>query len=100
MIDWFNLAANALWILGCAVALAALSYASWESSRNQEPMSARLKRPPLQAALTLGGMLFFLGLAAVENDLLLRIIYAVLAGLSFILMLSAFWMMRKSAPPT
>ena len=100
MIDWFNLAVNALWVLGCAVVLAALSYASWEASRNQELMSARLKRPSIQAALALGGTLFFLGLAAVENDLLLRIIYAVLAGLSFILMLSTFWTMRKSVPPT
>ncbi len=100
MIDWFNLAVNALWVLGCAVVLAALSYASWEASRNQERMSARLKRPPLQAALALGGTLFFLGLAAVENDLLPRVFYIVLAALSFILLLAAFWMMRKSAPPT
>lgn len=99
MIDWFNLAANALWVLGCAVVLAALSYASWEASRDQERMSARLKRPPARAALSIGGMLVFLGLAAVESDLLPRVFYIVLAVLSIILALSALWTMRKAAPP-
>ncbi len=89
MIDWFNLAANALWVLGCAVVLAALSYASWEASRDQERMSARLKRPPARAALAIGGTLVFLGLAAVESDLLSRVFYIVLA------VLSLFWRYRR-----
>ena len=31
MINWMNLAANTLWILGCAAALAILSYANWRA---------------------------------------------------------------------
>lgn len=63
MIDWFNVAFNALWILGLAVALAALSYASWEAWMFQESFAARLRRPPIQAAFCLAGLLFCLGLA-------------------------------------
>ena len=40
MIDWFNLAANSLWILGCAIALAVLSYASWQASLRREKIGA------------------------------------------------------------
>jgi hypothetical protein len=31
MIEWGGLAANSLWILGCALALATLSFAGWWS---------------------------------------------------------------------
>lgn len=99
MIDWYNLAANALWILGCSVVLAALSFASWEASRSRERMITHLKRPAQQAALALGGMLTFLGLVAVESNLLARVIYAALAALSFLVMLSALRAMRKPSPP-
>ena len=32
MIDWLNLIANTFWILGCALALATVSYAGWQAS--------------------------------------------------------------------
>ncbi len=98
MIDWFNLAANGLWILGCAVVLAAISYASWEASYNQERMIACLRRPSARSALTLGGTLFFLGLAAVESDMLTRVFFALLATLCFSLMLLALRAVRKAVP--
>jgi hypothetical protein len=78
MIDWANLAANALWILGCAVALATLSYASWEASAYHEKFSLRLKRPGIQAALNLGGFLFASGLAATSDSTLEIILWLVL----------------------
>ena len=39
MIDWFDLAANSLWIIGCAVALASLSYAIWMASMRQKKVA-------------------------------------------------------------
>ena len=80
MIDWLNLGANALWILGCAVALAVLSYASWEASVYREKFSQRLKRPGIQAALNLGGFLFASGLAATSDSGIEIILWLVLAA--------------------
>lgn len=67
MIDWLDVGANALWILGSAVVLAVLSYASWEASEYQGNFSARMRRPALQAVLYLGGFLFSCGLAATSS---------------------------------
>ena len=89
MIDWFNLAANALWILGCAIALATLSYTSWEASVQQEKMVARLKRPSAQAALNLAGLLIFLGLGVLSDILWLKVIYTILALLFLALMVAS-----------
>lgn len=63
MIDWGNLAANALWILGCAAALAGLGYASWQASIYHTKMSVQLSRPSFQSALCFAGLLFSLGMA-------------------------------------
>jgi hypothetical protein len=67
MIDWLNLAWNALWIAGLAVGLATLSYTSWEASVYKEKFSARLRRSAPQAALSLAGVLFCLGLAGTSQ---------------------------------
>jgi len=80
VIDWANLAANALWILGCAIALATLSYAYWEASEYKEKMGARLRRPSYQSALSLAGLLFCLGLAGTSGSTLQRIVWLLLAA--------------------
>jgi hypothetical protein len=79
MIDWINVASNAVWILGCAIALAALSYASWEASLYHEKLATRLKRPSILAALYLGGLLVSLGMAATAGSLLEIILWLLLA---------------------
>jgi hypothetical protein len=80
MIDWFNVAGNALWILGCAIALAALSYASWEASLSGEKFLTRLRRPAVLASLYLAGLLFSLGLAATSGRSLETVLWLALAG--------------------
>lgn len=100
MIDWANLAANGLWILGCAVILATLSYASWDASTLSEKMGARIGRPSYQMALSLGTFLFTLGLAASTGGLFARIIWGVLALLSIVsLILAARQARRESKLP-
>jgi hypothetical protein len=79
MINWGNLAANAAWIVGCAIALAALSYASWEAAESGEKFSARLQQRSYQLAFDLAGLLFCLGLAATSSNLLLAIAWLALA---------------------
>lgn len=67
MIDWLNLAANSLWIIGCAVGLAAISYASWEASLNQVKLRQKLRGAGYQAAFNAAGLLFCVGLAGLSS---------------------------------
>ena len=78
MIDWGNLAVNALWILGCSLALAAFSYASWQASVHGEKITVSLKSPGIRLSLHLGGLLFCLGLALGADSLLEKIVWALL----------------------
>jgi hypothetical protein len=84
MIDWVNLAANALWIVACAWALATFSYASWEASYYHEKLRQRLGRPAIQLSFTLAGALFCAGLAATSQGWL-RIGVWVVLGLLFLI---------------
>jgi hypothetical protein len=79
MIDWISVGSNALWILGCAIGLATLSYASWEASVYDEKFTTRLKRTPVLASLNLAGLLFSLGLAATADSVIEKILWLVLA---------------------
>jgi hypothetical protein len=97
MIDWGNLAANALWILGCALALGTLSFASWEASLYKEKITTRLRRPALQFALNLAGLLFCLGLAATEKRLIVTILWLVL-GVLFLAQLVNNLIQRRNKP--
>jgi hypothetical protein len=67
VIDWINLAANSLWILGCTLALATVSYASWDASRQQIKLRQQLQGIGYQAALNISGLLFCLGLASLSS---------------------------------
>ena len=82
VIDWFNLAANSLWIIGCALALAAFSYASWQASMFNETLRARLETPGIQRALFFAGLLFCMGQAMLSDSLLVTVLWGVL-GLAF-----------------
>jgi hypothetical protein len=77
MIDWIGVGSNALWILGCAIGLGTLSYASWEASVYNEKFTARLSRAPILACLNLAGFLFSLGLAATSDTAIERILWLV-----------------------
>lgn len=81
MIDWLNLAANSLWIVGLALALAVVSYASWEAAQSAEKLRARLAHPARQAALDFAGALFCLGLAATSASWWEKLLWGALAGL-------------------
>lgn len=63
MIDWLSVAANSLWILGCAVILAAVSYYVWVASQASQSILSQFEKP---AFLTI----FFLGLALIGLGLL------------------------------
>lgn len=87
MIDWLNLAGNALWILGSALALATLSYASWEASQRGERLRARLGMPGPQMALDAAGVLFCAGLAVTASAQWETWLWAALGALFLVQML-------------
>ncbi len=62
MIDWRNVAANAFWILGLALALATLDLARWEATSKTEKLTTHLRRYKLP--FNFAGCMFAVGLAA------------------------------------
>ena len=84
MIDWYNLVMNSFWILACAIALAMLSYASWEASALKVKFLARLKQPQYQIILNIAGLLFCIGLAGTSDVVWQQILWGLL-GLGFVL---------------
>lgn len=87
MIDWVNLAANSLWIVGCAVGLATVSYVSWDASLRRQKTLERLGQPAPQIVLNLAGLLFCLGLATTSQTTLEIILWLVLSVLFLTLMI-------------
>jgi len=83
MIDWFNLVMNSFWILGCSIALATLSYASWEASTMKDKFIIRLKQPGYQISLNIAGLLFCIGLAGTSDVVWQQILWGLL-GLGFV----------------
>ncbi len=67
MIDWLNLFANSLWILGLALALATFSFASWQASLNHEKLRVQFDRANIMNAFNLAGIFFCAGLAATSR---------------------------------
>jgi uncharacterized membrane protein YtjA (UPF0391 family) len=88
MIDWLNVAANALWIIGCSILLAAFSYASWAASENKQRISISLRSKGVWRALHTGGILVFSGLAATSNSIVQAILWALLG---IILLVNLLW---------
>jgi len=89
MINWVNLIANSFWILGCALALATLSYASWQASFENKKMRMVLSSPACKISLYTAGALFSIGLAATSDQtwevifwIVLVILFAVQIGVS------------------
>jgi len=84
MIDWGNLLANALWIFGCSLALATLSYSSWQAWLFSTKMRTQLAQPGIQRALYLSGVLFCSGLAATSVSSLETSVWVVLGVLFWV----------------
>lgn len=80
-IDWFGVFSNGLWILGLAVALAAVSYADWRRRLNDPRLTLHqaLGQPSFQVAWSLGLLLFCAGLAITSDARWQTVAWAVLA---------------------
>ncbi len=80
MIDWRALAGNILAILGCALALAALSRASWLSAVYHQTFRIRLAQPATQVWLATAGTLFAGGEVILAGTLAARALWLVILG--------------------
>jgi hypothetical protein len=74
-------AANALWISGCALALATFSYASLPAVQRGERLRDCLGRPGFRAAFSLAAGLICAGLAATSQMLVFIILWGILGAL-------------------
>jgi hypothetical protein len=83
-IDWREVFSNAVWIFGCALALAVLSYADWRAAQHHEKLRAQFVRPNIRLAFDASLLFICLGLAATSDSTLTVIIWLILAILSII----------------
>ncbi len=82
--DWLVVFTNAPWILGCAIALALLSYANWRATEYHEKLRAQFARPKIRAAFDFSLVLFCIGMAATSGSALALIIWLILTILIII----------------
>ncbi len=80
LIDWRMVGFAALWILGLAIVLSALGFASYEARPAGEKLRERLKRPGYQRAINAGLTLFCLGMAGTAGSWWERILWGLLGA--------------------
>lgn len=96
MIDWFNLAANSLWILGVSIWLATLSYTRGKAMEQGLSLSHELNKSTPQGILYLGALLFSLGLSATSSTGWEKVLWVFLAVAFAVQALITFRQGRKS----
>lgn len=84
MIDWYNLFANALWILALALVLATLGFARWQARMEGEKLKAILNRAVWGNSLNLAGTIFCAGLTLTTDVWWEQLLWAIL-GVLFLL---------------
>jgi hypothetical protein len=82
LIDWREVFSNALWIFGCAIALAVLSYADWRANQYHEKLRTQFARPKLRLLFDIALIFICLGLAATSDTILAVILWIILTLLS------------------
>ena len=95
MIDLRGLIANALWIAGLALLLAALSWASWAAGIMGQRFRAMWGRPGVQQAAHVGLALLSAGLAATARTWWEQVLWALLMVAA---VLHVGWMLWRSMP--
>ncbi len=80
--DWLDILGNALWIAALALALAGISFASWQASTNGNKLRAQLGQSSYMRLFNLAGVLFCAGLALTASAVFQMILWSVL-GVAF-----------------
>lgn len=95
MIDLCSVAANALWVLGLALILAALSWANWVAARERIRFRSALGQPGIRRATDGGLVLFCAGLAATGRTWWEQALWGVLAVGLIALAIWEEWMYNR-----
>lgn len=94
MIDWPHVAFNALWIIGCALILAALSYANWLAHLRGVRTRQLLSAPTFQLPFSIGLGLISCGLFWLSRGWLEHALWAILT----LLFAWQTWGLRRGSP--
>jgi hypothetical protein len=97
MINWLSLAANSLWIIALAMALAAISQASWQSSRQRLKLRMVLEGSGYQVIFGLAGILFCAGMALTTTSTLLTAAWGILGVACLASFLIPLWKKPKNS---
>jgi len=97
--SWYHLVANAIWILGCALALATVSVAHWEAQMRGERLRVILSWPRRQVILHLAGLSFSLGMAVTSPSLVQFGIWLILVVVFAVQARAAWLAARRGLKP-
>ena len=95
-LDWREVFTNALWIFGCSIALAVLSYADWRANTNHIRLRDLLFKPKYRVVLGFALILILLGLAATSTSTLTAIIWIILTCVAIIQLIRDWLEFRRS----
>ena len=98
MIDWWGVFYNALWVMGLAVGLAALSMAVYRVRVTDVSLRRELNGPAFQLPFDLGMTLFCLGLLLAARSGWERVLWGVLALLFAGQGIALWWSRPRPAP--
>lgn len=90
MINWDSIIANAFWIIGLALILAALSYYYWLSGQLGHPLKQELSGIAFQRLVMVGLLLVGIGLVLTANGWLQTLLAAALILVCIIGLFSLF----------
>ncbi len=79
LIDWYNLFANALWIVALAISLTALGFAWWEAGTTETAFRSLLNSRGYQIVFNLSGLLFSIGVGMTEARRWAQVLWGLLA---------------------
>ncbi len=96
-IDWRDVFSNALWILGCAVALATLSYADWRADRDHAKLRGQFAKPKYRMSIEIALIFFCSGLAATSVSTISVIVWIILAVFAIAQLVSDATKLRQSS---
>jgi len=100
MIDWYNLITNAVWIFGCSIVLATLSYSSWEASTKKSSFKELIQQHKIQIPLNVGGLLFTIGLAGTTQITWQKILWLIFSLIFLIQIIIESLNKNKIQPPS
>ena len=93
LVDWGNIAGNALWILGLGIALAAVSYTDWRASTVPIQRRVAFSAPSFLAPFNLGLTLFAAGFIYQNRQTWEAVLWAVLTCI-FVISVFVNWRAR------